>query len=242
MKSMINPVYFKQVPLALLTLCAAGLSIQATAAQALHHHSHDKHEMMKIQETTATSTKQSHSMHMEDHSSHMQAIKTMKSQKYKRSLDNYTLPSLELVDMHGNQVNLSKILDTDQPVMVNFIYTSCTTICPLLSATFSQAQQQMGESAQPVKWVSFSIDPEYDTPARLREYASRFQADSNWHFITGNVENIVTVQKAFNTYFGSKANHKPVTFMRAGRNQPWVRLEGLTSGAELVAEYQQITR
>ena len=241
MKFMPIPVYLKQVPLAtLLMLAATGLSAQASAAQQMHHH--DNQAVMQMPETTSTNTMEDHSGHMEDHSAHMKAMKEMKSQKYKRSLDNYALPSLKLVDMHGNKVYLEEILETNQPVMVNFIYTSCTTICPLLSATFSQAQQQMGKSAQPVKWISFSIDPEYDTPARLRKYARRFHADSNWQFITGEVEQIVALQKAFDAYFGSKANHKPVTFMRAGRNQPWVRLEGLTSGAELVAEYQQITQ
>ena len=221
--------------LTLLTFTAAAMAPQAGAAEEMKHHHHAGHAPMQMQETTAVNA-------MEDHSQHMQAIESMNNHDYRRRVDNYTLPSLELVDMHGKTVRLDEVLNTDQPLMVNFIYTSCTTICPILSATFSSAQQQMGEEAEPVKWVSISIDPEYDTPERLREYAKRFDADANWQFITGDVEQIIELQKAFNVYFGSKANHKPVTLMRAGRDQPWVRIEGLTSGAELVAEYRQIAR
>lgn len=216
----------------LLSAVLAVLASQAGAAQEMQHHNHANHERMT--ETTAVST-------TEDHSQHMQAIKSMNNHDYRRSVDDYALPALELLDMNGNKISLDEVLNIDQPMMVNFIYTSCTTICPILSATFSSAQQQMGTAAEPVKWVSISIDPEYDTPERLREYAQRFQAGANWQFITGGVEQIVALQKAFGVYFGSKANHKPVTLMRAGRNHQWVRLEGLTSGAELVAEYHRIT-
>jgi len=179
---------------------------------------------------------------MEDHSQHMQAMKAMQQQKYQRSVGTYSLPAMELTDMHGDAVNIDELLDTDQPLVVNFIFTSCTTICPIMSATFSQAQKKLGDDAKPVRWVSISIDPEYDTPARLREYADRFHAKENWHFITGNLERIIQLQKAFHVYNGSKMNHKPVTLLRAGRGQPWVRLEGLTSGSELVAEYRQIAQ
>lgn len=232
MKSTLSVV---QSPVSLLVFTLAALSSQAGVAQEMSHHNHANHAPMQMQETAAPSA-------MEDHSHHMKALQSMGNQDYRRSVDQYTLPALDLIDMHGDSVSIDEALNTDEPLMVNFIYTSCTTICPIMSATFSQAQKQMGEASKPIKWVSISIDPEYDTPARLREYAERFHADSNWQFITGDIERIITLQKAFNVYNGSKMNHKPVTLLRAGRDQPWVRLDGLTSGAELVSEYQQLAQ
>lgn len=221
---------------AMLALIGVALSCQVGAAEEMHHQSHgNNHASMQMHEMAAMSG-------MEDHSQHMQAMKSMQNQEYLRSVEDYALPNLQLVDMNGNTVLLDEVLNSDQPMMVNFIYTSCTTICPILSATFSSAQHQMGKASEPVKWVSFSIDPEYDTPARLREYAQRFHAGDNWQFFTGDLDQIIALQKAFNVYFGSKSNHKPVTFLRAGRDKPWVRLEGLTSSTELVAEYRQISQ
>ena len=236
MRLMENPVHNMNLTLsAALAISIAALATPAGAAQEMDHSAHTMQHQMHDHGAAMGAG-------MEDHSQHMQQLMAMQSQEYQRSVTNYTLPDLELVDMRGDQVSIDDVLNTDQPVMVNFIYTSCTTICPIMSATFSQAQKQMGEAAKPVKWVSISIDPEYDTPARLREYAKRFHAASNWEFITGDVERIVALQKAFKVYRGSKMNHKPVTFMRSGRDQPWVRLDGLTSGAELVAEYQHIAQ
>jgi len=222
-------------------------SASVTAAENMDHHAHSMHQMHQQGAAVATAMPD-HSQHMqhqgaaamEDHSQHMQALE--QNQKYQRSVNSYRLPEMELVDMHGSAVTLDELLNTDQPLVVNFIFTSCTTICPIMSATFSQAQKRMGEEAKPVRWVSISIDPEYDTPERLRDYASHFHADSNWHFITGEMDRIVRLQKAFGVFFGSKANHKPVTLLRAGRDKPWVRLEGITSGAELVAEYRQLAQ
>ncbi len=223
-----NPLVHQPLSV-LLALGLTATSVHATASQETDHQAHAMHHDMSTDAGAAGG--------VEDHSMHMQA---MQSREYRRSTDSYSLPDLDLIDMHGDAVSIGKLLATDQPLVVNFIYTSCTTICPIMSATFSQAQRQMGEAAKPVKWVSISIDPEYDTPARLREYAERFHVGPNWQFITGDLQRIIALQRAFNVYNGSKTNHRPVTLLRAGRDRPWVRLEGLTSGAELVAEYQQL--
>lgn len=174
---------------------------------------------------------------MDNHEHHMQA---MNQAGYQRAVVRYSLPSLQLTDSHGQAVDLAQLFDTDQPLAVNFIFTSCTTICPIMSATFAQAQRQLGVDAREIQWISVSIDPEYDTPERLRAYAQQLDAGPNWHFLTGNLSSIVALQKAFAVYRGDKMNHAPTTLLRAGRHQPWVRLDGLTSSAELVQEYRQL--
>jgi protein SCO1/2 len=88
--------------------------------------------------------------------------------------------------------------------------------------------------------VSISIVPEEDTPKRLAAYARRFDAGEQWGFYTGSVKASVTMQKAFQAYFGDKMHHRPVTFMRAAPGQPWVRLDGFATPADLVAEYRQM--
>lgn len=159
---------------------------------------------------------------------------------YTRSYEHYALPHLELTTMQGEPVSVASLLDSDQPIALNFIFTSCTTICPIMSATFAQAQKKLGDESQQIRWISISIDPEFDTPERLREYAHKFKAGSQWSFLTGATEDIVTLQRAFDVYRGDKMNHIPVTLLRASRDAPWVRLNGLTSGTELVSEYHQL--
>jgi protein SCO1 len=71
--------------------------------------------------------------------------------------------------------------------VANFIFTSCTTICPQLTYQMSQIQKKAkSEGLKDVHFVSFSVDPEVDTPARMKNYASKFGADfSTWHLLTG---------------------------------------------------------
>ena len=120
------------------------------------------------------------------------------------------------------------------------IFTTCTTICPVLSASFAQTQKALGPDARDVQMVSISIDPEYDTPAKLREYAKRFKAQERWTFYTGDLVDVVAVQKAFDVYRGDKMNHPPVTFLRTEADAPWVRFEGFASAGDLVREYRAL--
>ncbi|MGE3728425.1 MAG: SCO family protein [Candidatus Sericytochromatia bacterium] len=84
------------------------------------------------------------------------------------------------------------------PWIADFIYTSCTTECPLMSSEMARLQKALPEQT-PVKLVSFTVDPEVDTPARLAEYAERFQAKPEvWKFLTGPREKLYTLaQKGF---------------------------------------------
>jgi protein SCO1/2 len=142
--------------------------------------------------------------------------------------------------MSGSRVALAALLDGEAPLFLNFIFTSCATICPVMSATFGQVQKRLGPDRENVRMISISIDPEHDTPERLRAYASRHGAGPQWRFLTGDAADIVAVQKAFDAYRGGKMGHEPFTFLRASADAPWVRLDGLGSAADLVAEYRRL--
>lgn len=159
---------------------------------------------------------------------------------FTRAEANYDIPDATLVDVNGNKVSLRSELDSGKPVVVNFIFTSCTAICPVMSVTFSQVQRALGAEMSKLRMVSISIDPEYDTPARLKEYAARHDAGPDWHMLTGKKETILAVARAFDAWRGDKMNHTPSTYLRAGANKPWVRLDGFASPAEIVREYRSL--
>ena len=174
-----------------------------------------------------------------EHDPHAHHKHMMEQSGYKSSSHSYRIPELVLIDMNNNRVSLAEAIGDEEPVMLNFIFTTCTTICPVLTATFSQVQRKLGDEAKNVRMISITIDPEEDTPERLKEYAGRFKAGAGWQFLTGSIEDIVATQKAFDAYRGDKMNHVPLTFIRSSTDGPWVRLEGFTSAAEVVSEYRQ---
>lgn len=163
------------------------------------------------------------------------------SSGYQRSVASYKIPDVKLVDMNGVEGSLRDGLEGNDPIMLNFIFTSCNAICPVMSATFRNVQERLGKERNKVRMVSISIDPENDTPARLKEYAEKFHAGPQWRMLTGSIENSIAVQRAFGVFRGDKMSHTPVTFLRAkGANSPWVRLDGLASAPDIIKEYRKL--
>lgn len=172
-------------------------------------------------------------------SEHMAMMKQSKG--YTRAEKKYEIPDVNLVDMSNRPVRLRPMLDTGEPVLLQFIFATCTTICPVLSATFSAAQEPLDNMGGKYRMVSITIDPEEDTPKHLREYAQRFKSGGQWTFLTGSIENIESVEKAFDVYASNnKMYHRPYTFLRSRAGAPWVRIEGFMSAKELVAEFQKM--
>ncbi len=152
----------------------------------------------------------------------------------------YTVPQVKLVRDDGKVVSLPQELNDGRPVILDFIYTSCTEICPVTSHTFAQLQEALGNDRDKVHLVSVSIDPEQDTPAVLREYARKYGAGPEWNHYTGTMAASIATQKAFDVYRGDKMNHTPVTLLRAAPGKPWVRIDGFASADELLSKYREL--
>ena len=125
-------------------------------------------------------------------------------------------------------------MNDGRTVVLSFIYTTCPAICPVTSQTFAQLQRALGPDASGLHLMSISIDPEEDTPARLREYARRFGAGPAWQHYTGTLTASIAVQKAFEVYRGDKMEHEPVIFIRIKPGERWVRLEGFATSEDLL--------
>ncbi|MBV8259576.1 MAG: SCO family protein, partial [Paraburkholderia sp.] len=106
--------------------------------------------------------------------------------------------------------------------------------------TLEKLQSELGSERDKVHIVSISIDPEEDTPPRLRAYAARFEAGPEWQHYTGTVEASIAAQRAFNVYRGDKMNHTPVAFLRAAPGKPWLRIDGFATPSELLAAYHDV--
>jgi protein SCO1/2 len=148
----------------------------------------------------------------------------------------YVIPAVDLVRDDGKTVSLPAELDDGRPVVLSFIYTSCSTICPLSSQVFAQFQRALGAKHESVHLVSISTDPEQDSPARLHAYAQQFHAERGWDHYTGTMAASIAVQRAFGAYHGDKMSHAPLTLMRAAPGKPWVRLDGFATGQDLLVE------
>jgi protein SCO1/2 len=156
----------------------------------------------------------------------------------KRSMIDVTLAATPMVKQDGSKTTLAKELTGKKPVILAFIYTSCTTVCPVTSQILSRTQDLLGTELPNVRIVSVSIDPEYDTADRLLAYSQKFGAKAQWQHYTGTLANSVAIQKAFGAYRGDKMNHVPLMFINGGGKKNWVQLEGFPSAEQVIKEYR----
>jgi protein SCO1 len=111
---------------------------------------------------------------------------------------NQKAPRLTLVDQDGKPF-ISEDRLHGKIVAMNFIYTTCSDVCPLFTVEFARLQRALkSQPRQDFFLVSITTDPEIDTPKVLKAYAQRFEADfQNWAFLTGNELQMKQVWKAF---------------------------------------------
>jgi protein SCO1/2 len=172
-----------------------------------------------------------------DHEAHQQALS---APRYERSVAAYAVPDITLVDQDDHPVSLTMLLAPGAGVALNFVFTSCNAICPVMTATLSRMRAELGPDATGLRLVSISIDPDHDTPSVLKDYASRFAGSGDWKFLTGDGGQVVRVLKAFDAFTGAKTNHQALTFFRAPGRAEWVRIKGFASAAELASEYRRL--
>lgn len=161
---------------------------------------------------------------------------------YKRTVEQYTVPDVILLNQHGEKVQLKSFLDSDKPVVLDFIYGTCTTICPILSAGYAHFQKELGPEADSIQLVSVSIDPDNDTPERMRAYLQRYGARPGWDILTGKRDNVIAVLTEFDAYVTNKMNHFPLTILRAPGQDNWIRLNGLLSTSDIMKEYKKLIK
>ena len=151
----------------------------------------------------------------------------------------YPIPDVRLVRDDGKAVSLPEEMNDGRPVVLNFIFTTCSTICPLMSQTLAQFDRELGADRERVHLMSISIDPEQDTVARLHAYAQKFHAGPEWQHYTGTAQASLAAQHAFNVWRGDKMGHSAVTLLRAAPGTPWLRIDGFVTPGELVRLYRQ---
>ena len=153
---------------------------------------------------------------------------------------NYSVPDIKLVRDDGKPVSLPAEMNDGRVVVLNFIFTTCSSFCPLSSQTFGEFQIELGSDRKHVHLMSISIDPEQDTPARLREYAHKFGAGPGWQHYTGTLAASRAAQNAFGAYRGGKMSHTPLTLMRSADGKTWRRIDGFATPNDLLDQYHQL--
>jgi formylglycine-generating enzyme required for sulfatase activity/cytochrome oxidase Cu insertion factor (SCO1/SenC/PrrC family) len=152
------------------------------------------------------------------------------------------IPNVTLVNQDGKEINLKFLLDSDKPVIIDFISTTCTTICSTLSAGFSGLRDELGAASGSVQLVSISIDPEHDGPEQMKDYLAQYGSGEGWDFLTGSREDIVLVLRAFKFNPPDKGKISPGSLYIVGGpfSHAWVRINGIVGSDGLMTEVKRM--
>ena len=145
------------------------------------------------------------------------------------------IPDIELLDQDGRKIHFYTDLVKGRTVAINFIFTTCTTICPPLGATFARVQKELGDKVgRDVRFISISVDPATDTPERLKAWGAKFHAGEGWTFVTGNKPQVDELLRALGASSARREDHSPTVLIGNDAQGNWTRTYGLTNTSQLV--------
>jgi len=149
---------------------------------------------------------------------------------------NVQLYDLELLTQDSKRVKFKSDVIADKLVAMTFIYTSCTTVCPVYNAIFTQLQDMLGQRlGKDVVLITMTLDPARDIPGRMKKEAEKFGAKPGWVYLTGNKQNVDQVLRGLDAYFPDFTQHPPMAIVGDGKTGTWQRFNGFPQAETLLA-------
>lgn len=178
----------------------------------------------------------------ESRAGHQHSSPVQSAQKQKGDLMP-AIPDVEAVNQDGERVRFYSDLIKDKVVVISFVFTTCSFICPMQGNNLSKLQALLGARlGKEVNIIFVSTDPETDTPERLKAWGIQLGAKPGWTFITGKKSEIDKVAIAFTGTQALKGEHSPVVFIGSDKTGIWIRTYGLADPIGLNKLIEEITK
>ena len=145
-------------------------------------------------------------------------------------------PNVSLRTQDNQDVRFYDDLVKGKIVMINFMFTSCTTLCPRTTENLVKVRQALGDRVgRDISMISVSVDPEHDTPAVLKRYAERFHTGAGWTFVTGKPEDIILIQQKLGKYEkdGDKTQHTGMVIYGNELTNTWTGMATTLNAASM---------
>jgi protein SCO1/2 len=173
-------------------------------------------------------------MQGEHHRSTAVARQTDAAQKAQSYIE-MKIPDLEVIDQYGKRMRFYTDLVKGKVVVINFIYTTCTYVCPMQGATFSRLQSALGDRiGKDVYLISVSTDPLTDTSAKLKAWGERFKAKQGWRLVTGAKTQMDKLLLALTGDSARTGEHSAIAIIGSDDRGRWVRTYGLEGPERMI--------
>ena len=148
---------------------------------------------------------------------------------------------VELINQDGQKMRFYSDVLKGKVVIINTFFATCTSVCPPMNRNFEKIQEFLGNRlGKDAFLVSISVDPEMDTPNRLKEYGRKFHARPGWIFLTGKKENLDWALYKLGQYVEKKDDHSTIVIIGNEPTGLWKKAFGLAQPAELIKIVQDV--
>jgi len=146
-----------------------------------------------------------------------------------------------LLTQDGDEVRFVNDVVGDNIVVMDFVYTTCTTVCPVLTALFTQVQTQLGDDlGNEVVMISMTVDAARDTPERLKAYANQHRVKEGWTWLTGPKSTMDDVLTGLGAYSASFEDHPAMVIVGDGRTGEWKRMFGFPNPDRIMSVVNEL--
>mgnify|MGYP006086573107 CR=1 FL=1 len=140
--------------------------------------------------------------------------KTVIDKEIKIDTSDHTISNFSFINQNGEIINNSTF--NNSIYIADFFFTSCPTICPLMKSEMMRVYKKY-KNEENVKFLSHTINPNYDDVKRLKDYSKKFDIDSNkWHFVTGDIDEIYEIGLKSYMVIASADSLSPGGFLHSG--------------------------
>ena len=176
--------------------------------------------------------------HHDHHTQHAKgAVKPVTPQRA-----TFNLSDTPLLDQEGRKLKFKREALGERIAVIGFVYTTCTTVCPVVSAVMAQVQEKLGARlGRDVALVTVTVDPVRDTPARMKAYAAKMGSGAGWTWLTGPKPQVDEVLKVFGAYTPNFTEHPALILVGDAKSGKWLRFFGFPTPDQLMAAVGELT-
>ncbi len=145
------------------------------------------------------------------------------------------VPNLPVQAQDGKTYAFYDELIKDKIVVINFIFTGCTQLCPLTTARLAAVKDQLGDAVgRDIYFYSISLDPLNDTPSALKKFSDGFKIGSGWMFLTGKPDDMQNIRDHLGERNRDIGEHQALVILANDKTGEWGKDSAMSETAHLV--------
>jgi protein SCO1 len=143
-------------------------------------------------------------------------------------------PNSLLINQNDQRVHFFADLLKGKTVLINFMFTTCPSVCPAMTANLQRVQDLLGDRiGKDINMISITVDPLNDTPEALRNYAAKFNVKPGWHFVTGSEGDVDQVLRKLGSYVDDKNQHSTILMIGNVETGEWMKVPAMSKPSDI---------